>query len=288
MASPQLEDGFTQIANELMVAMVHAELPGVQTRIVLMIMRETYGYRRKLVRIGYQALSVRYRMARTLLIREMAKLVERNILIKETSRDGNSWGIQKDYTAWSTGHCQVTSHSQETSHQNGELLVTPSGPVTSHSQETTLKKEKKLKKEAAIPREGAPPIAAAGSGIDPEIVSRLKALTYDDGQIRTIIAAAVPHGGFTLSDVELGERWLDEQRPEWTGKYGKLYNTWKAGDVPILARTNGHRPTSRPTARLPDQPDLHFALDANGQQYLALPDGTRYEVPDYDPPRLSR
>lgn len=82
---------------------------------------------------------------------------------------------------------------------------------------------------------------SGGVAPDGEIVQRLKALTYDDRQINTIFAAAAGRGGFTLADVELGERWIDEQRPEWTGKFGKLYNIWKAGDVPVLTRTGSTR-----------------------------------------------
>lgn len=160
MASPQTEDGFTRIANELMEALIRAELGGVQTRIVLMIMRETYGFQRKTVQIGYQALSTRYGIPRTLLIREMTALVNRKVLAKyggAGGRLGNSWGVQKDYALWCTSdsqvtsppemtsHSQVTSAPEVTSHQNGQRLVTPRRLVTSHSQETTSKKEKEKK-----------------------------------------------------------------------------------------------------------------------------------------------
>ena len=97
--------------------------------------------------------------------------------------------------------------------------------------------------------------------LDPVIVQRLKAMTYDDTQIRKIIAAAAARGGFALSDVELGERWIDEQRPGWTGKYGKLYNIWLAGDVPVLARksssTNGTRTGPAPSTA--PEYDIHEA-----------------------------
>jgi phage replication O-like protein O len=127
MASPQVEDGFTRIANELMEAFIRAELPGVQMRIAMIVMRETYGYQRKLVRMGYQAISTKYAIPRTLVIREMAALVDRKVLVKQTDNGSNLWGIQKDYSLWGS-HLQVTSQQEETSHQNGQ--------VTSHLQVT--------------------------------------------------------------------------------------------------------------------------------------------------------
>ncbi|RJQ28387.1 hypothetical protein C4565_03730 [Candidatus Parcubacteria bacterium] len=47
MASPQLEDGYTRIANELLEACIKAKLSGLELRLMLFIMRKTYGYQKK-------------------------------------------------------------------------------------------------------------------------------------------------------------------------------------------------------------------------------------------------
>ena len=47
MANPQKENGFTAIANEIMEALYKANLPGQAFRLVLLVLRKTYGYQKK-------------------------------------------------------------------------------------------------------------------------------------------------------------------------------------------------------------------------------------------------
>lgn len=47
MASPQLENGHTRIAHEIMEAIVRSNLSGTQVRALLWIIRLTYGFQRK-------------------------------------------------------------------------------------------------------------------------------------------------------------------------------------------------------------------------------------------------
>lgn len=90
-------------------------------------------------------------------------------------------------------------------------------------------------------------------GISGDVAARLEAMTFDDGQIKTIAAAAAKtRGEFTLDDVETCERWLDSQRTGWDGKYGTLYNRLKVGKLPVIPRTNGHQ-------SVPPQPTLTMA-----------------------------
>jgi phage replication O-like protein O len=52
MASPQVENGFARIANELLEAICQRRCSGAQLRILLAVVRPTYGYGRKSARIG--------------------------------------------------------------------------------------------------------------------------------------------------------------------------------------------------------------------------------------------
>lgn len=47
MSNPQLEDGYTRIANELLEAVSHADFNGAQLRILFCLIRNTYGFGRK-------------------------------------------------------------------------------------------------------------------------------------------------------------------------------------------------------------------------------------------------
>ena len=47
MASPQLENGYTRIANEIMNALIKYRIAGEQMQCLLHIIRQTYGWGRK-------------------------------------------------------------------------------------------------------------------------------------------------------------------------------------------------------------------------------------------------
>ncbi|SET71690.1 phage replication protein O [Lacrimispora sphenoides] len=47
VSGPQLEDGYTRVANELLEAVFHADFNGAQIRVLLCLIRNTYGYGRK-------------------------------------------------------------------------------------------------------------------------------------------------------------------------------------------------------------------------------------------------
>jgi len=99
MASPQLENGFTRIANELLEAITLAPLTKHEVKVVLAVMRETYGWSRPTA-ISLTA----YRLARiTGLQRTEASRVKKDLIARNILIDGpNGIGIQKDYERWLT------------------------------------------------------------------------------------------------------------------------------------------------------------------------------------------
>lgn len=94
MASPQKENGYTPIANELLDAFMRLNLSEHAWRIVICIIRHSYGWHKK---TAYLTLS---QIARTtgldvrLIPRTVKRLCGRGIII----RDGNAYGLQKDYS----------------------------------------------------------------------------------------------------------------------------------------------------------------------------------------------
>lgn len=97
MASPQLENGYTPIANELLEALYRTELTGREWRLIMCIARASYGWsqreapisiREAAKRLGGKDYSNIKRVART--------LVARQIL----ARNGNALLIAKDYDRW--------------------------------------------------------------------------------------------------------------------------------------------------------------------------------------------
>jgi len=47
MANPQCENGYTKIANEILEALIRADLSGQELRITLLVLRKTYGFNKK-------------------------------------------------------------------------------------------------------------------------------------------------------------------------------------------------------------------------------------------------
>ena len=58
MANPQLENGFTRIANEILEALSKAELSGSEFRLAIAILRFTYGMQKKSAEIKTKTLKM--------------------------------------------------------------------------------------------------------------------------------------------------------------------------------------------------------------------------------------
>jgi len=107
-ANPQLEDGFTRIANEIMEALPRLHLSGNQGRILWVVLRKTYGWSKKVDPISLGQFESMTGIKRRHVCRELKGLVERNILRKTEGKGvpgiGNSfvtsYGLQKDFTKW--------------------------------------------------------------------------------------------------------------------------------------------------------------------------------------------
>lgn len=103
MASPQTEDGFTRIANELLEVINRAKLNGTQYAIILSTIRATYGYQKKSRTLGIAFFEVSTGRHRRQIANELTTLISRKILIvKSGYTHGKSRELQlnKDYETW--------------------------------------------------------------------------------------------------------------------------------------------------------------------------------------------
>lgn len=80
MASPQLEDGYTRIANGILEQVARHKFNGTQLRILLVIWRYTYGYKRKEAEFSLSFLAQAIGAARSQVDRELSALIGRNVL----------------------------------------------------------------------------------------------------------------------------------------------------------------------------------------------------------------
>lgn len=241
MASPQVEDGFTRIANELLEALAQSEISSTKHRAILMIVRETYGYQRTAVTVGYHALAVKYKIDKAQLIRAMTWLVKHQYLTcerGETITSPNTWAVQKDYSRW--GHKLTSSNSASSATDTSAVgsLVSVQTPVTSVCTDTTplqppLMEERNLKKNDDV---GAPDAAA--------VEAILRALGQTAKQRREILAKRTTEDGrLTLTAAE-AESWRPflARPPGWCERpEAYICSSLKAGDPVPTERVNGYQ-----------------------------------------------
>ena len=95
-ASPQLEDGFTRIANSLYEALCQFSGPSSVLRITMAVIRETYGYNRKTSRIPTHRLSAITGWSG----RRVRQVLEEAVAWGMVVTEGKEIGPQKDFTRW--------------------------------------------------------------------------------------------------------------------------------------------------------------------------------------------
>ncbi|MBA7466140.1 hypothetical protein ES707_01315 [subsurface metagenome] len=96
MANPQLEDGYTEIANEILEALMKTYLPPNQWQVLMCIVRKTYGFKKKVDWIANCQIVEATELVKSTVSRALAGLEKRGLII----RNGRSIGFQKDWEKW--------------------------------------------------------------------------------------------------------------------------------------------------------------------------------------------
>lgn len=103
MRGPQLEEGYTRIANEILEVVSKVKLNGTQFRILMAIWRYTYGFNRKSSEFSLNFLSEATNSNKQQVKRELDKLIEDNIIFIEKEAKFNTsriLGFNKNYSEW--------------------------------------------------------------------------------------------------------------------------------------------------------------------------------------------
>lgn len=99
MANPQ-PDQFTKISNELLEAFAKTRISGEEMQLLWVILRQTYGFRKKNDEISLSQFCLRTGLKKPHICRALSKLVTKNIVIKNDNGFVPTYGIQKDYSRW--------------------------------------------------------------------------------------------------------------------------------------------------------------------------------------------
>ncbi len=100
MASPQRENGYTAIANELLEALARIRIPGESRQVLDVLFRKTYGYQKKQDAVSLSQFAVMTGLKRPNVVRALNKLVDMGIVIKKDTTHTTIYRVDKDFDHW--------------------------------------------------------------------------------------------------------------------------------------------------------------------------------------------
>jgi phage replication O-like protein O len=97
---PQVEDGYTKIANELLDALIKIRIPGEARQIFDAILRKTYGFNKKSDQIALSQFMTITGLKKVAICKGIKKLLELNIITQKGNDIAKEYGINKHYSTW--------------------------------------------------------------------------------------------------------------------------------------------------------------------------------------------
>lgn len=117
MASPQTENGWTKIADEILEALAQTQMGGHEWRLVIGLLRKTYGFQKKADGISLTQWEKITGLGRRRVHVGLKRLEQRGIII--IVRDGtgrghtSTYSFQKDYEQWNSTEKRTDKNSAE-------------------------------------------------------------------------------------------------------------------------------------------------------------------------------
>jgi phage replication O-like protein O len=103
MASPQIENGYVRIANELYSELYAIPLTAAEYKVIAFVIRQTYGFNKKEDHISLSQFQQFGNISRQTVVNAINRVVKMNILVKTTRLDGickSLYSLNKDYLTW--------------------------------------------------------------------------------------------------------------------------------------------------------------------------------------------
>jgi phage replication O-like protein O len=143
--NPQVEDGYTKIANELLDAIIRHDFSKRELKIVLFVLRKTYGWNKKADVISLSQILAGTGLARTHACSSVNDLVNCKVLLKQSHQKGQLLELNKKYKDWV---CDQNGNSVTKTvmkcDQNGNKGVTKTGTTKDTSKNNTKEKRQTL------------------------------------------------------------------------------------------------------------------------------------------------
>lgn len=138
MASPQVENGYTKIANEILEVMAQTGVNATQFRIIMVVWRYTYGFNRKCHELGERFIARATGIHFKQIQREINDLISKNIVavIKDASfQSARVLKFNKDYSSWQVAN-KLPGNGLDT-HTGSGLATSPGSGLA--TQEINIK-----------------------------------------------------------------------------------------------------------------------------------------------------
>ena len=114
MASPQKENGYTEIAHEILESISRTNFNGTQFRILTFVLRHTYGFHRKCHEFSLTFISQGTNCNKQQIKRELDKLIDFKVIKVYRDSDYNNTriiGFNKNYEEWQLADKKTVSES---------------------------------------------------------------------------------------------------------------------------------------------------------------------------------
>lgn len=145
MANPQKEDGYTPIANEILDALVQAPFLGAELRVILYIIRKTYGFGKTEDGISLTQFEHATNQSRPTVVKAIKNLqLVNTIELVNSGNSKNSFNIykfNKNYESWKlVNTCQLVKRNNLTSKEKAKKLVNTCQHTKENTKENTKEK----------------------------------------------------------------------------------------------------------------------------------------------------
>ncbi|MBU4317112.1 MAG: replication protein [Proteobacteria bacterium] len=204
MASPQLENGYTKIANEILSALFKSRISGEGIRITLFIIRMSYGYSRKNCDLSYAEIGLACCIPRQRVARIIKGSLYPNRVLSVSqlgSRTTKTFEFNKNFDEWTTREKKV--------------------PVPQLG-------------SFPVPQLGSFPVPQLGSpgGVLPirerkEKEKRKKAKAFVPPTENDVVQYFLENG-YSEESAKKVFKYYDEANPPWTDSKGTPVRSWKS------------------------------------------------------------
>lgn len=146
MRGPQLEDGYTRIANEILEAIARFTINATQFRILMVIWRYTYGFNRKSSELSQSFIAEATGLHKKQVQRELNELIKMNIIKVEKEASFSSPRVlkfNKYYQSWE-GANQLPPNEIDTC-RGSELVTSPGNDLATSPGSELVTQERQYK-----------------------------------------------------------------------------------------------------------------------------------------------